>query len=129
MFHEKVEDPFGYIWDLLQTMPVLCSTDAQLVLRERYETTYGIYNHDDIAVPRPFAPIAMQWSEDSCDGSLKYERIEQFSDFNIYKYFGLNWVQFCDLPVDEARKILEVSLKRCNKEGVITDNLFKDLTG
>ena len=129
MFHEKVEDPFGYIWDLLQTMPVLCSTDAQLVLRERYETVYGIHNHDDIAIPRPLAPVAMQWAEDSFNGSLKYERIEQFSDYNVTKYFNLSWTEFCNLPVDEARKILEVSLKRRNKEGTVTDNLLKDLSG
>lgn len=58
----------------------------------------------------------MHQSEDSAHGSMLYERIEQFKRHDVFKVFGLNLVEFLDLPRDICAMILEICAKKQKEE-------------
>lgn len=96
----------------LDRYPAMCSTNAQLLLREAYETTYGIVNHELPAVKkRPLALVAFQWPEDSTSGCRLYERMDQYHDCSILKWFGLPW----DRWIEQPRDVCEEQLKKGKK--------------
>jgi hypothetical protein len=92
--------------------PVLNSSDVQLALRDCYETTYGIHNHASDSPDQALALVALREVEDSASGGLLYERIRQFEERQVFKHFGLNLVQFLELPTDLVTYVLDLSLKR-----------------
>jgi hypothetical protein len=91
--------------------PVLNSSDVQLALRDCYETTYGIHNHASDSADQALALVALREVEDSASGGLLYERIRQHRDRQVLKYFGLNLIQFLELPTDLVTFVLELSLQ------------------
>lgn len=98
------------------------------MLRERYETLYGIYNHDAPDVNRPLASVAIHKAEDASLGSLLYERIEQFEERKIYQRFGISLVEFLELPSDVCLKIMEIAGKRLTEEGTMTASVMNQLS-
>lgn len=111
----------------MRLAPRLKSSDAQLLLRDSYETTFGIYNHEVDDPARPMALMAMHPAEDSSTGSLLYERIEQFGEKQVPKWYGLSLKDFLSLPTDICIKILQECEKLRNKESTDTSNLISQL--
>lgn len=113
--------------DTLRVSPVLVATDARLLAQERYETTYGIFDHDAQGDTRPLALVEMQEPEDSLTGSLLYERMEQYLDCDVLKYFGLSLDAFLALPTDMCLKIMEMSAKQKKATGAQVNTVLQDL--
>ena len=111
----------------LKTAPPLVSTDTQLLLMEQYEKTYKICDHDMYGLTRPLALIAMHPSEDTSTNSALHDMIDKFADLNVYKYFGLSFDKFLELPSETVNKVLEVCAKRNKVEGAITNDMLRNL--
>lgn len=94
---------------------------------EKYETIYGIYNHDAEDPNRPLALIGMHWGENSAEGSTLYERVEQFAELKIHKFFGISFKEFMELPTDVCTKILEVANKHLKLETTVADGIAAQL--
>jgi len=106
--------------ELLEKSPRLCSTDAQMLLRDRYETFFNIYNHDNpIADNHPFALIRKNWNENVVDGNRYEERLKQYIDFDIQKYFGISIDEFLDRPRHEVESLIKIAVERIKKEAPI----------
>lgn len=106
---------------------MLCSTDAQLLMQDAYETTLGIYNHEARDKNRPLALVAMQGSEDTNVGSRLYERIRQFRIRQVPKWYGLSLREFLELPTDYVEFILEDAGKASAEEDKIASALTMGL--
>lgn len=86
---------------------VLAPSDTQLLLRSLYESTYGIYDHDQDDPERPLALMGFHTAEDSTTDSLLHERIRAFGLKNVTKYFGCSLNEFFDLPTDICMMMME----------------------
>jgi hypothetical protein len=104
----------------------LKSTDAQIVLREQYETVYGIFNHDDPAAS-PLAAVSMRSVEDASTGSLLDERMEAFVENRVGYHFNLSWTEFINQPTDMVLKQLEIALKKTRSETKDTSTILNKL--
>jgi hypothetical protein len=115
MFGDKVniEDSIG---DLITNSPRLVSTDAQLLLRDRYETNFQIYNHNEKSGDHPFSLIMMNWNEDSITGGSLHERMNNYIDYDIQKYYGLSFKEFIDQPTYVITMQLEIAEARIRKD-------------
>jgi hypothetical protein len=113
--------------DLLKAAPQLCSTDIEIIKRSKYETTFGIYNHDTKMEDRPWALVAMQDSEDTCENSLLYEKTRQFALFKTGKHFNISIKEFFEFPTDYCDYLLEVSEKLTKEESEIASDILDDL--
>lgn len=103
---------------LLKNVPQICSTDAQLLMLEQYETLFGIYDHNKKRPDHedPFAVVALHPAEDSFSYSLLRERMEQFAHHDVAKAFGCSWNEFLLMPAPDAEEILEISARRKARE-------------
>jgi hypothetical protein len=128
MFGDKVniEDSIG---DLITSSPRLVSTDAQMVLRDRYETSFQIYNHNEKAGDHPFSLIMMNWNEDTVTGGALYERMSQYVDRDIQKYFGLSFYEFIEQPTYVITMQLEIAEDRIRKEAPLNEAARQALQG
>ena len=97
------------------------STDAQMVLRDRYETSFQIYNHSLESSDHPFALIMMNWNEDSISQGSLHERMNQYIDYDIQKYFGLSFIEFIEQPTYVILMQLEIAVGRLKKEAPLHD--------
>jgi hypothetical protein len=113
----------------MKIAPALCSSDTRILLNERYETTYGIANHDVDNPNRPLLLIALHRSENTSVGCTLYRRLEQFADLSVAKHFGLSIKDFLDFPSDVVNDILEISAKRARIETTTAGNMLDKLEG
>jgi len=97
------------------------------VLLEHYETVFGIYNHTANDPERPMASIAMHPAENTSDGSLLDERLQQFADKKVSHYFGLSLKEFLEYPPDICLKILEICSKKQSEENTVTNAVLSQL--
>ena len=107
--HERIQT-------LIEKAPRLVSTDAQLVLREQYETAFGIYNHDHPQGQHPLALVMMNWCEDTVTGGGLHERMEQYMNLGILKYFGIPFDQWIEQPTYVIELQLDSAKRRIEKE-------------
>lgn len=103
------------------------STDTAIVLRERYETKYGLYNHDTSDPDRPLALLGLHWGEDNSEGSVLYERIEQYEEREVWQRFGLSLSDFLELPSDVCRCVMEIAGKRLKEKAKVTSDIKQQL--
>ncbi len=103
------------------------STDAQMVLRDQYETTYGIYDHTAAENDHPFALIMMNDSEDTVTQGALHDRMAQYLDCDINKYFGLSFQEFIDQPTYVIVMQLEMAQERIRKEAPVAEALKRQL--
>jgi hypothetical protein len=92
-----------------------------MVLRDRYETSFNIYNHNEKAGDHPFALIMMNWNEDTVTAGSLHERMNQYIDRDIQKYFGLSFNEFIDQPTYVIAMQLEVAEDRIRKEAPLNE--------
>lgn len=103
----------NYINELIEKAPPVVSTDAQLMLLDAYETTFGIENHEQPQKSRPLLLVAKQWAEDTGKGSHLFERQQQFYDCGILKFFGIPFDRWLEQPTE----IVEEQMRRGKKWG------------
>lgn len=75
---------------------------------DAYESTYGILRHDTVPKSRPLAIVGMNWAEDTVKGSALFERMQQYHDCGILKFYGIPW----DRWIEQPRYINEEQLRQ-----------------
>ena len=107
--------------------PQMCSTDTQLFLLDRYDTIFGICNHDLADPSKTLLHVAMHAAEDFTSGSLLYERLDQFADLQVGKFFNISLTEFLELPSDVCTHLLEKSASMQKTEGTLAGNMLDQL--
>lgn len=98
--------------ELIATAPKMCVTDTRQLLLHRYETDFGIYNHDISDFEKnPLALIRMHSREDSYTGSHLAERIRQYHDRHVWEVTHDPLHVFLNYPRHMVLDILELADK------------------
>jgi hypothetical protein len=98
--------------ELIATAPKMCVTDTRQLLLHRYETDFGIYNHDISDFEKnPLALIRMHSREDSYTGSHLAERIRQYHDRQVWDVTHDPLHVFLNYPRHMVLDILEIADK------------------
>jgi len=100
------------------------SVETQQWMLHRYETDYGIYNHDQADPTKYYSLVAFHETEDLSIGDLLYERLEQYMEAGVKQYTGLSFNEFMDYPRHMVLRILERCRQRQAKAPTLDlDNL------
>lgn len=82
--------------ELLAAAPVLSSVEAQLVMQDAYETTYGIHDHglqsDNLALVRK------RPAEDVEAFDYTTGRLMMYYNAAVLKYTGITFDKFMEMP-------------------------------
>ena len=103
------------------------SYTTQLVLREEYQTVYGLYDHDNDE-SRPLAAVAMLSKESVCTGDPLEEMIRRYRLHRINEKFGLSLTQFLELPRERVQFLFELCAQEATKPDPALDALAKELS-
>jgi len=95
----------------LQKTPKLLSSDTQLLMRERYETIFRIFDHEQPGVS-PLAPMLLHPAENSSVGGGFQRRLKDFMAFDVLKYTGENFKTF----MSHTREQCEIILQECKEK-------------
>lgn len=114
---DKAEDR-RWFTELAANTKKVDSFTAELLLRERYETYYGIFNHDDESAGklRPLALAALHPKEDSFRYSLRHRLMWRFRDYEIGKHWNLSYKEFMELPWEETQAIFQIEQRRAQQQ-------------
>lgn len=89
-----------------------------MILSSIYETHSGIYDHSR-SHNRPLANVAFHPAEDPIKDSPLFVTISLYAERNILSLFGLDLVEFLQLPSDYCEMLVEIAdnvAKRKNKD-------------
>jgi hypothetical protein len=111
---------------LLSNGGVLQASDARVVLREAYEQTYHIYDHDRVE-SSPLAIVAMHPSENPFQDSLLAERMKDFARKKIGKWFNMSFTEFIRQPRADVEMMLEVASELNRTDANDTDDIVRKL--
>lgn len=116
-----------YLKEILNNIAKLKGADAQLVLRQFYETKFGVFDHIQNADQRPMSTVALYDTEENGQTSVLYSRIEQYIKSSILKHTGLNLTEFLSLPREIVQWIFKVSENQLRVEGESINAVQKQL--
>jgi len=88
--------------------PLKNGIEAEILLRERYDTWHGIYDFDHAARDpsksnRPFALVALHDKEDYLKQSALYRLMHRFVLYKVKDRTGMSWMEFINQPSDIVR--------------------------
>lgn len=92
---------------------------AKLLLRQAYQTSFGIFDYfrqahiDDNAIDpsikRPLASVALHPAEDWSQMTTEFDRVVRgFSDNNIGETFKISLLEFLELPIEHAARLMRL---------------------
>lgn len=107
----------------IEDAPALSSVDADIILYDLYEINYGIFDHRNASKHKPLSSVAMHECENTTTDSNLYKVIDAYHSRGVKDVFGLNLVEFLNLPTDVCVKLMEV----CSKDSAVKNKIFDQL--
>lgn len=103
---------------------------TQVLLRETYETLYGIANHDSVnpsLEEQAFGLVLKRWSEDTMRTGGMCGRMDVFIDRRMFERTGLSWNEFKTLPTGELELLIERVESYNQRESTIKGDALNQL--
>lgn len=85
----------------------LHSHEIQIAMLEAYDTTYGIYNHDDPKA-HPMALVTQHPKESVTEYGPLYRMFYNYHLKGVYKEFGIGIEEFLNLPREFTNLIFQI---------------------
>jgi hypothetical protein len=122
---------------IVDSFPKKTLFDGQLLLREAYDQSYGIFNHlgqaqhardsTDLKAKRPLALFAYFAAENDSGTPRSYGYLaDRFLDLQLH-LFGITIFEFLDLPRAQAEILIKAAESRANVALKVTDEINKGL--
>ncbi len=105
----------------------LDSRSARLVLMDRYESMFGIFDHERLGRSKPLSVVAMHPKEDATSYSKLYRTFFRYRQHRINEKFGLDIHEFLSLPHEFVELMFKVSTEETKAQDPQLDQLKKDL--
>lgn len=105
---------------ILESAKSLDSIAAQLVIRDAYETHFGIFNHADPAAG-PLALVEYRAKEDVSEYGGMYRTFYQYHLYEVNKEWGLSVQEFLDLPREYCTLLLRISSEKAARQTAETE--------
>lgn len=96
-------------------------------MREQYEQSYGIFDHELMGESRPMALVAAHPKEDVGEFSALYRAIWRFNHHGIHAKFGLSIDKFLELPHDIVEMIYQIATMETVRKGKVLDDGLREL--
>jgi len=98
-----------------------------MILSTLYETHTGIYNHLNPANKRPLANVAFFEAEDYNKNSQLEQAIATFAKRNIKEVFGINLLEYLNLPSDICAMLTQTAIKELENKNSTLSDIEKEL--
>lgn len=110
---------------VLETLPKVDSITAQLLLREAYEITYGIFDHSTSEHPWDLVLNRKQETVGAYSALSRTLRAYRLKD--VKGRFGLSITEFLDLPRETVNEIFQICDEVAEVESKAYSSVERDL--
>lgn len=97
--------------NILSQGKVLDSIAAQLVIRDAYETQFGIFDHGGPEAA-PLSLVEYRAKEDVSEYGALYRTFYQYHLYEVHKEWGLSITDFLNLPREFCSLMLRISSEK-----------------
>lgn len=118
-YHEHIEQ-------FLLTKTLQNGFDLPIVLREAYESMYGICDHETVGRTKPLSLVAYHPRENVNRYNSLYSFIERFAESGIGGLFNISLIEALQLPRDIYQRMIEVAI-RSPRESAQSKKVLKQL--
>lgn len=101
--------------------------DAQVILEEAYDETYGIFDHERAPAEQALAIIAHHEIEETFSNSLFTEYAKRYRINNVKKYFGLDFDTFMEYPMEHIEELLKICAEEVERDSKKAQSIQSDL--
>lgn len=125
----RLKDAENFIVDLLKKVPrlnQLNNVDAKIFLQDMYETFYGICNHLD-PNKNALVSVMLHPAEDINAGSFLEDSMRLYISRGIKDIYGLNFIEFMELPRDIIRMMLDISSEENSRKAAAISQIEANL--
>lgn len=123
---------FGYnvegtteIDEVIRSVSKVNNTVSRILLQEAYDITYQIFDHN--LGEHPFDLVLKRSKENVFEYGQTQRVIRRYVDRDVYKQFGLNLVEFLNLPREYTNLIFKVCSEKLEAEKKIIDKVDSTL--
>ena len=112
-----------YVSGLFEKVRQADEVTVKLVLRQLYETEFGIFDHISYNKERPLSGVAMFEAENVDSDNALDNVMATYIDKRIKDTFGLSFIEYVSLPRNYIIKMLEL----CDRETTKKNNALADV--
>lgn len=94
-----------------------------MVIKQAYTEVFKIGD----ASTNPFELVAVRPTDGFQELNPTYRLIEDYSRYNIMKYYGIALDKFADLPRHIIKHMIDIARKRQDKENSIANDINNDV--
>lgn len=116
----------GQLDALLEELPAVRPTTAELITRNYYQTEYGIYDHAKARGDRPLALVALHDKEDVVEGGMLFTYVRAFFNYRLHQR-GLSLNEFLELPYHVVELILDIAREEENQDHKRQEDMKKQM--
>lgn len=107
-----------YIQETLNTIRRLDWAAANLIMIDRYESTYGICIHDEVPDHEPLKVSAFHEANSNLKHSSFFSYLDRFEALKVGKMWDISATEFMSWPRDICDELLERTVRRLqSKQG------------
>lgn len=117
------EDPL--LDNLATKLGKLSSVGSQIVMSYIYDVNYGICQHE--ATIEPLSQVLMHEKETYGPNTPHSKSMRDFKRYRIRDTFGLDWLQWLDLPLDTAADMILICKESMDEEAHVQNKAVADL--
>lgn len=99
-------DFVSFLIEASNTLVKLKPTDARIYMLRKYETKFGIFNHDAGRDPNALPELRMHWEENRKVNSRMKARRDAYVKSKVNKWFGYTFSEFLSLTRQELIETL-----------------------
>lgn len=114
-------DKEAFFIETLKSLPKLSSSDAKLVLKDLYETKYGIFNHRR-SDKSPFSSVLFHESESRFHEGLLRSLIADYLQTKVKDFTGLTLLEYLSLPSHLTKVIMKAVDVEKQREAKMLDD-------
>ena len=113
---------------LVNVAPKIKSAQAQILIRDSYESTHHIFNHNGEQGLDPLALVRMHWSEDMVTNGRLHQWMRKFAERNIGQVFNTSLPKFLEQPTYMCELMYEIAGDKGIRQNAEAQSLLDNLT-
>lgn len=111
----------------MKIIPRVSSVDADIVMGDMYDESFGICNHAMLSKQQPLSSVSFHKAENVLENSLIEEAMRKYMDFGIKDKFGISFDIFMAYPREYVEMFYKIATEDSSKRSQAISQIEKEM--
>jgi hypothetical protein len=107
----------------MANLPKLGNVDTQVVMRDLYDISYGIYNH--AKAETGLSSVVMHPYENLSEDSYLNRLMLDYIHYSMFEFFHLNLVEYMEMPLHYKYQMKKIARQKLEEREKVAEDLLK----